>query len=138
MDTQTCFQNLNWAAIIVSAISVFALGGLWYSPLLFAKRWIKESGVKRDSPDQNGMATVFGFSFFLTLLASLTLAIFIGKDAGAATGAMKGFMAGFGWVFTFMGVSYLFESKSLVHFLINACYSVLSLTIMGVIIGVWQ
>jgi hypothetical protein len=66
------------------------------------------------------------------------LALFIGKDAGITTGALKGFMAGFGWVFTFMGVSYLFESKSLVHFLINACYSVLSLTIMGVIIGVWQ
>lgn len=138
MDIQTSFQNINWLAVIVAAVSAFALGGLWYSPLLFANRWMKESGVQRDSPGQNSMATVFGFAFLLSLIASFFLALFIGKDAGAAFGALAGFMAGFGWVFTFIGISYLFESKSLVHFLINACYSVLALTVMGLIIGAWQ
>jgi hypothetical protein len=138
MDIQTSFQNINWLAVIVAAVSAFALGGLWYSPLLFANRWMKESGVQRDSPGQNSMGTVFGFAFILSFVAAFFLALFIGKDAGAAFGALAGFMAGFGWVFTFIGISYLFESKSLAHFLINACYSVLALTVMGLIIGAWQ
>lgn len=138
MNIQSSFQNLNWLAVIVAAVSAFALGGLWYSPLLFANRWMKESGVKRDSPNQNSMGTVFGFAFLLSLIASFFLALFIGKDAGAGFGALAGFMAGFGWVFTFIGISYLFESRSLVHYLINACYSVLALTLMGLIIGAWQ
>lgn len=138
MDIKSSFENLNWIAVIVAAISSFALGGLWYSPLLFANRWMKESGVQRDSPGQNSMGTVFGFAFLLALIASFFLALFLGNNAGAGFGALAGFMAGFGWVFTFLGISYLFESRSLVHFLINACYSVIALTIMGAIIGAWQ
>lgn len=138
MDMQNSIENLNWLSVIVAALSAFALGGLWYSPLLFSNRWMKETGIKRDSPGQNSMPTVFGVSFILSLVASFFLAMFIGKDAGAGFGTLAGFMAGIGWVFTFMGISYLFESRSMVLFLINAGYSVLSLTIMGLIIGVWQ
>lgn len=135
---QSAFQNLNWLAIFVAAVSAFALGGLWYSPVLFANRWMKETGITPEMASQNSMVKVFGLAFILSLIAAFFLAMFIGSDAGAGFGAMAGFMAGLGWVFTFMGISYLFESRSLAHFLINACYSVLSLTIMGVIIGAWQ
>jgi hypothetical protein len=84
------------------------------------------------------MGKIFGLGFILSLIAAFFLALFIGKDAGAGAGAMAGFMAGLGWVFTFMGISYLFESRTLGHFLINSLYSVASLTIMGLIIGAWQ
>jgi Protein of unknown function (DUF1761) len=138
MDIHSAFHNLNWLAIIVAAISAFALGGLWYSPLLFARRWMKETGITEEMAGQNSMIKVFGLSFILSLIASFFLAIVIGHDAGALQGVHAGLMAGFGWVFTFMGISYLFESRSLAHFLINAGYSVLSLILMGLIIGVWQ
>ena len=138
MDTHDAFHNLNWLAIIVAAISAFALGGLWYSPLMFAKRWMKENKLTEDDTKKTNMLKVFGLALLLSLIASFFLAMFIGNGKGAAFGAHAGLMAGFGWVFTFIGISYLFESKTLVHFLINAGYSVISLTIMGFIIGVWQ
>ncbi len=84
------------------------------------------------------MTRIFALGFLLSLIASFFLAMFIGADAGAGFGAIEGFMAGFGWVFTFMGISYLFESRTLAHFLINSIYSIVSLTVMGFIIGVWQ
>ncbi len=138
MDMQNAFQSLNWLAIIVAAISAFVLGGLWYSPVMFAKRWMKETGITEESAAGKNMLMVFGLAFLLSLIAAFFLAMFIGPDAGAAFGALAGFMAGIGWVFTFFGISYLFEARSLAHFLINACYSVISLTIMGLIIGLWQ
>jgi hypothetical protein len=138
MNMQDAFQNLNWLAIIVAAISAFMLGGLWYSPLLFAKRWMKETGITEESAKNANMLKIFGLAFILSLIASFFLAMFIGHDAGAGFGALAGFMAGFGWVFTFIGISYLFESRTFAHFLINAMYSVISLTIMGLIIGAWQ
>ncbi|HLN55650.1 MAG TPA: DUF1761 domain-containing protein [Bacteroidales bacterium] len=137
MEIHSAFQNLNWLAILVAAVSAFALGGLWYSAL-FAKSWAKETGITNESASRKNMGRTFGLSFVLSLVASFFLALFIGNDKGAAFGAMAGFMAGIGWVFTFIGIIYLFESKSLALFLINACYSVLSLTIMGLIIGAWQ
>jgi hypothetical protein len=138
MDMQSSFQNLNWLAIVVAALSAFALGGVWYSPVLFAKRWMKETGITEESAKNANMAKVFGFSFLLSLVASFFLAMFIGPDAGGGFGALAGFMAGTGWVLTFMGINYLFESKSLALFLINSLYSVASLTIIGFIIGIWQ
>jgi hypothetical protein len=138
MDMQNAFHNLNWLAIVAAAISAFVLGGLWYSPLLFSKRWMKETGITEEQTKNANMGKIFGLALILALIASFFLALFIGKDAGALAGAMAGFMAGLGWVFTFMGISYLFESRTLGHFLINSLYSVASLTIMGLIVGVWQ
>ena len=138
MDMQNAFQNLNWLAVLVAAVSAFMLGGLWYSPLMFVKRWMKETGITEDSTKNRSMGKIFGLSFVLSFLASFFLAMFIGANAGAVFGAMAGFMAGLGWVFTFMGIIYLFESRSLALFRINSGYSVVSLTIMGLIIGVWQ
>jgi hypothetical protein len=138
MDMQNAFQNLNWLAIIVAAVSAFVLGSLWYSPLMFLDRWMKETGLTKDSTKNTNMGKLFGLAFLLSFIASFFLAMFIGANAGAAFGALAGFMAGLGWVFTFMGIIYLFESRTFAHFLINAMYSIVSLTIMGFIIGVWQ
>ena len=138
MNMQNAFQNLNWLAIIVAAVSAFVLGSLWYSPLMFAKRWMKETGITEESTKNTNMIKLFILAFILSLIASFFLAMFIGVDAGGSFGAMAGFMAGLGWVFTFMGISYLFEARTLAHFLINSVYSIVSLTIMGLIIGVWQ
>jgi hypothetical protein len=138
MDMQNAFQNLNWLAIIVAAVSAFILGSLWYSPLMFLNRWMKETGITKDSTKNTNMGKLFGLAFLLSFIASFFLAMLIGTNAGGAFGALAGFMAGFGWVFTFMGIIYLFESRTFAHFLINAMYSIVSLTIMGFIIGVWQ
>jgi hypothetical protein len=138
MDMQNAFQNLNWLAIIVASVSAFALGGLWYSPLMFVNRWMKETGLTQESNTGRSMPKIFGLSFILSFIASFFLAMFIGPGAGASFGALAGFMAGIGWVLTFIGIIYLFEARSLALFFINAGYSVVSLTVMGLIIGVWQ
>jgi hypothetical protein len=135
MDMQHAFRNLNWLAIIAAAASAFVLGGLWYSPLLFAKRWMKETGITDETTKKANMIKIFSLAFILALIAAFFLAMFVGANAGAGFGAFAGFMAGLGWVFTFMGISYLFESRTFAHFLINSVYSIVSLTIMGLIIG---
>jgi hypothetical protein len=137
MEMQNAFQNLNWLAIILAALSSFLLGFLWYS-ILFSKRWMKENGFTSDSMKDANMLKIFGLSFLFMLFASFMLALFIGNDAGAGFGASAGLLAGLGWVFTFLGVIYLFERRSLALFLINACYSVVSLTVMGLLIGLIQ
>ncbi len=137
MNIQTAFTNLNWLAILLASISAFALGFIWYS-LIFSKRWMKENNFTAESNKEANMLKIFGLSFLLMFFAAFILALFIGKGSGVVFGAMAGFMAGIGWVFTFIGVVYLFERRSLALFLINSLYSVLSLTIMGLIIGLMQ
>src|ERR1051325_1549607 len=37
-------QGTNYLAVLVCAVIIFLLGGLWYSPVLFAKRWVALQG----------------------------------------------------------------------------------------------
>ena len=133
MDVQ-----LNYFAIFVAALSTFLIGGLWYSPAVFGKAWMRENGFTEESLKNGNMVKIFGLAFFLGLIAAVNLAMFMGPEDKPAMGALWGFLAGFGWVSTFVGTHYLFERKSFPLFLINAGYSIVALTFMGVIIAAWK
>jgi hypothetical protein len=81
---------------------------------------------------------IFGGAFVLALISAVNLAMFMGPENDPTMGALWGFLAGAGWVATFVGTHYLFERKSFTLFLINAGYSIVALTIMGVIIAAWK
>jgi hypothetical protein len=131
-------SHLNFWAILVAALSTFVLGGIWYSPAAFGKAWMKENGLTEEDLKKGSMTKIFGLAFVLGLVSAVNLAMFLGPDADVTFGAFAGFAAGFGWVATFVGTHYLFERKSFKLFLINAGYSIVALTIMGVIIGAWK
>jgi len=138
MNIHLSFHELNWLSIVVAALSAFGLGGLWYSPVLFVKTWMKETGITVESQKSANMVKIFGLSFLLAMVASLLLGLFLGEDAGGGAGAISGFLIGLGTIFTFLGITYLFERRSFAHFLVNASYGVAALTLMGFIIGIWQ
>ncbi len=131
-------MELNYFAIIVAALSTFMIGGLWYSPAVFGKAWMKENGFTEEGMKGGNMVKIFGVAFILALISAINLAMFMGPENDPAMGAMWGFLAGAGWVATFVGTHYLFERRSFKLFLINAGYSIVALTIMGVILAAWK
>lgn len=133
MDVQ-----LNIWAVLVAALSTFLIGGLWYSPAVFGKAWMRENGFTEEGLKNSNTAKIFGLALLLAVIAAVNLAMFMGPENKPEMGALWGFLAGFGWVATFVGTHYLFERKSFTLFLINAGYSVVALTIMGVILAAWK
>lgn len=131
-------STLNLAAIVVAAGTTFLLGGLWYSPILFARSWMREAGLSEEQTRQAGMGRVFGFSALAALVMAFNLAAFIGPKADLAFGLFAGFAAGLGWVAMSLGVIYLFEQRSLKLWLINSGYQVVAYTVMGAILGAWK
>lgn len=130
--------QLNYFAILVSALSTFLIGGLWYSPAAFGKAWMRENGFTEESLKGGNMIKIFGVSFLLAVISAVNLAMFMGPESNPTMGALWGFLAGAGWVATFVGTHYLFERKSFTLFLINAGYSIVALTLMGVILAAWK
>lgn len=128
-------STINYLAVLLAALSSFIIGGLWYS-VLFAKKWQKLAGVSNEQL-KHGMAKIFIGSFILSLVMSINLAAFIG-DGGLAFGTFAGLAVGLGWVATAFGINYLFERKPLQLFFINASYSIVAFTLMGLIIGMMQ
>lgn len=123
-------MEINYIAVIIAGVSAFALGGLWYSPLLFAKVWQQESGVNVDNVNP---AKVFGGAFVLSLIAAFVFAMFLGPEPSLALGLGAGVAAGAGWVATSFGINYLFAQRSLKLFLIDGGYHTLQFTLYGLI-----
>lgn len=132
-------STINYLAVFVAAICSFVIGGVWYSPLLFAKPWMQENGFTEEYLKGGNQAKIFGVAFVLSFIISFNLAMFLndGKP-DLVWGISAGALAGVGWVATSIGITYLFERKSLKLFLINAGYHMITFMVMGGILGVWK
>lgn len=127
--------SINPFAIGLAAAAAFVIGGIWYS-LLFAKVWQRASGVT-DEQLRSGTLRIFVGSFLLALVVATSLAFFIGRG-GAGFGTLAGLAAGLTWVAAGLGITYLFERRSLTLWAVDAGYHVATFTAMGAIIGALQ
>jgi hypothetical protein len=133
------FSTLNWLAIIVSTLTFFGLGAIWYSPLMFGKMWMKETGVTNEKAKQANMAKIMGLTALFSFIMALNLALFMNSpEIRVSQGAMYGFFTGFGWIAMSIFVSGQYEFRSTRYMLINAGYNIVGLTLMGVILGAWK
>ena len=64
------------------------LGGLWYSPVLFAKRWMRESGVTEEKARSANMGKTMGTAFVLALIGAAVFAMFLGPKPVAGAGVL--------------------------------------------------
>ena len=131
MDFNT---DLNYIGIIAATLVAFVIGGAWYSPILFAKPWMRENGFTEDD-HQGNLIRMFGGSFVMLLIASYVLSLVIGDDSSLLQGLRIGLTVGAAFVAASFAVTYLFEKKSPTLFVINAGYHVVTFTVMGTIIG---
>lgn len=131
-------SSINWLSVIVATLIYFFLGALWYSPVMFAKKWMELRNIKESDIDGPN-PVIFIYSFILQFIAVASLALFI-TAMGISTafnGAIIGFGAGAGILFALAGTTGIFsELKMQLHFL-DSGYHVVGLTIAGIILGWW-
>ena len=134
--------DINYLALLVSAIAAMAIGALWYSPLLFGKKWMELMGVKPDmnNPEMKKKAQRgYVIMFLAVLLMAYVLAHFV--DYAGTTDWLGGLQLGF-WVWlgfnaTVMIGSWLWENKPFSLYLLNTGHYLVALLVMGVILAVW-
>jgi len=128
-------MKINFVAVIVAALANFLIGGLWYSPALFGKAWMRANGFTEEDLKRGKMPVIFGVSFVFSLLMAANLAAFIGPDASLGFAVGAAVAAGLGWAALGLGIVALFERRSFRYILINGGYLTVSFAVMGVIIG---
>jgi len=129
---------INWLAVIVAGLSAFIVGGIWYSRPLFGNAWMVDSNLTEEQIKQGNKGKIFGFTLVFSLIMAVNLAMFLADaKTNASWGATAGFLAGV-WTFCAIAIHSLFELKSWRHIFINGGYSIVSLTLMGLIIGAWR
>jgi hypothetical protein len=138
MNLAHALSTINWAAVVVSTIIAFAIGGAWYSTALFGNAWLEEVGLTEEAVNNANMARTFSGAFVLLFLAVTALAALLGPDSSWLSGLQSGLLIGVFWIAAAYGITYLFEQRSMRLFLINAGYNVVLFSVVGTIIGAWR
>ncbi len=127
-------SEFNLLAVFAASIAAMLLGGLWYSPLLFEKRWRQLTGVP-DGREPGNPAVIYGGAFMLILLGAAVFHAFLGADPEISFSVGVGFAAGVAWAAGSLWISYLFEGRTRGLYLINGGYHVVQYTVYGLVFG---
>jgi Protein of unknown function (DUF1761) len=132
-------NHINWLAVVAAALSTFVVGGLWYSPMLFGKIWMRVNGFTEDQVKTFNQGRAFAGAFLLALVMSANLAMFLADSKTTLSwGIIAGALAGAGWVAAGCAVIALFENRSWQYVLVNGGYLITAFVLMGAILGAWR
>lgn len=62
-------MNVSWLAVLVGAIAAFLVGWLWYSPMLFGRKWAEGVGVEMGSANEMPVAAMVAQALGLLLMS---------------------------------------------------------------------
>ncbi len=125
--------DISYLAVIVAAVSGLVIGRLWYG-VLFERPWRSMAGITKQTSKDAKLLQVYALNLTSQLLIALALAALLVGKSGALVGLIHGSLFGLALVATSIANNDLFEQRPLKLWLINACYHVVNLSIMGGII----
>jgi hypothetical protein len=117
------FSQINWLAVFVASLAYFMIGAIWYSKAVFGSKWA--ALVKLDMSDPNlkkGMGKMMAATFFLVLLTTFGLALFIVKikfGVNLLYGIEIGLLTGICYESNAVSINYVYENKPFSHYLKN-------------------
>lgn len=134
-------SGINYLAVLVTAIVIFILGGLWYSKALFAKPWVAMQGKTLEDMQANAKpsAMMFVQVFICGLVIAYVVAVIenhfvnLTTARGALIGVLLWLVAGA----TSYGTS-LFSSERRGLWMINSGFNLVSLVLAGIVLAVWR
>ena len=132
--------EINYWAVLVAAVVAFALGGLWYSPVLLESVWMEANGYNAEQVQQMQSAARFAGALLSYMMLALVLAylkVTFGVDK-LSTGLVLAFLVWLGFVASTGLTVNLFSIRPLMTWLIDAGFQLCCLLITGAILSLWR
>jgi len=134
----------NFLAVLVAGLVPMLVGSMWYGPV-FGKKWMELVGKTEDDIKANFNPTK---SYVVTFVMALLLAYVFAHvleafyQAYAITGIWYGMQGAFwmwlGFVLTIGYQQVAWNDEKLSLFFLNQAYNLVTLLLMGGILGVWR
>jgi hypothetical protein len=136
--------QINFAAVFLAAVASMGVGFLWYSPVLFAKPWMKLMGYNKEdmAKEQKKMGGLYALSFVAGLVTAYMLAHVMALSehfygyTPLTTGLTSAFFMWLGFIAPVQLTDVIFGSKKWKLFAINTGYQLTALLAMGLVLGV--
>jgi len=133
------FGGFNWLSVFVAAIVGYLLGAIWYSPLLFAKPWMKLQNLKEEDLKE-GWGKAMIITFITTFLTAFVLEAVIATWHLTFWGHAFPISIMFG-LFLYAGnqlSDFLYSRRPLKLFWITSMYRFVMILVMSIILILWQ
>jgi hypothetical protein len=135
--------QVNYLAVLAGGLAIFLLGGLWYSPVLFAKRWISLQGVTEEemkAKSQGSMPLQFLQAFITGLCVSWAMAVLLNHFVNLTIlrAALVGVLCWVGFAGATSYATALFSQKSRHLWLIDSGFNLVSFVIACIILAAWR
>lgn len=135
-------SQINCWAIVASVAVFFFLGAFWYS-VLFSKAWVHElmlHNVTIKDPSIHKLLINMGLTLVNNSIIVCVLACLVTMTGSSTleSGLSLGLMVGCGFIATAIGGVFIWESRSLKLFFIDAGYQVIGAVIAAIILSVWR
>jgi hypothetical protein len=85
-------MEMNWIALLVSAVSTLLIGFVWYHPKVFGTVWMKETGLTPEGLAKGNMLKIFGLTYVFSVMITfmvMSLSVHQSGALGMIGGATK-------------------------------------------------
>jgi hypothetical protein len=136
--------QVNYLAVLVSGVAIFILGGLWYSPLLFAKPWMSLQGKTREQMMEEAkgtpMALMYLCAFICGILTAWALAIILNHfdNLTYLRGVEVAVLCWLGFTAATSFASAIFYLKPKALWAIDCGYNLVAFVIAALILTCWR
>jgi len=139
--------ELNWVAILIGFVVFFVVGAIWFGPKTFYPVWVRLIGVTEEPGKglgHHGMPFVFGLTALGALVQVTALASVIhfvelanGSAVGPLGGLLAGLLVGIGFAAASSLSHRLFSGQGIRVWLIEVGGDIVSLTLAGLVLGLF-
>jgi len=132
--------SLNYIAVAIATITSYVLGYAWYHWAVFGEAWANALSLTKEEADNTeGLGGAFAISLVSGLTKTILIALLMSASniSGVLSGAFFGAVVAA--VFTVTSLAYYngFARTSSKLTLINSAHSIVELTLVAAIIGIF-
>lgn len=129
-------SSFNWIAIVLAGLSAWIIGGIWFSPPLFGRRWLKALGITQTGSPAPG----FVAALVISIIGALFLRWVIGlaNATTAIDGIAVSLIIWFAFILLPSAPSLMFTKSSPTAFAIVQAQHAIAISAMGIILAVYR
>ena len=128
--------GINWLSVLIAVVAAQVLGFLWYGPL-FSKQWMAALGKTREQMQEEGPGIAIVVGVVASILNAVGVAIILtmSDTPDLVSGIKIGLLASVAFAGIAVVSNSMFEGRPPFLMWLYGAYLVLSITMMGAIIG---
>lgn len=131
--------DVNYWAALVSVVAAMVIGAIYYSPAVAGKAWMNAIGKTPEEIKASAKPSMYVVTAVLAFLQAIVLSAVISwaGDVSPWGGVLIGLLLWVGMAVPVISNTFLFEGRKRINHVISTGYYLITLVVMGGIIGAW-